>query len=223
MLKRLFSYKNPNSYVNWLRNKRFQTFQRWALGMQFPSDIPVRILDLGGTYHYWRHIRDVIQLRCRVTLLNLKKGSVPPDQDWIESIQGDVLKMEASQFKEYDLIFSNSLIEHLGSKKAMLEMARNIRRSGLPYYIQTPNYWFPLEPHCRIPFFQFLPRNIRAWLIYHYKITYFPSAETYEQCKKVSDSTILLRKSELAELFPDGRIVTERLFGLPKSCAVFYP
>jgi hypothetical protein len=222
-LDRFFAYQNPKSFVNRLRSARFMEFQQWIEKAGLASKPEVRVLDMGGTYGYWKRLKHQFQNPYHVTLLNLYPEKVPADVQWIGAIQGDVCRLRPEEFQSFDCLFSNSLIEHLGSREAMRAFAAAITASGRPYYIQTPSFWFPLEPHCRIPLFQFLPRNFRAWLIWNFKINYFPAAENYEDCKQVSDSTILLTRRDLQDLFPDARIQVERLFGWVKSYTAIYP
>lgn len=221
MFERIFSYKRADSWVNRMRRRRFLHFFKWIESLDVPK--PVRVLDFGGTYPYWKRLQPDFATSLQITLMNLNLSPIPQHETWIRSIRGDVRELSRGLFQEHDVLFSNSLIEHLGCREAMENFSRAIIQSGLPYCIQTPSYWFPLEPHCRIPCFQFLPRVARAWLIYHGNINYFPGAETYEDCKKVSDSTILLKKKELSRLFPGASIETELLMGLPKSYTVYHP
>jgi hypothetical protein len=176
----------------------------------------IHILDVGGTYHYWKTMTPQSLNHVNITLLNLKKESLPQGLKGFNSVAGDI-RSALFSYDEYDVVFSNSVIEHLGSQADMRKFADRIRQSGKPYYIQTPSKWFPMEPHSRLLFFQFLPRVVRAWMIWHFKINYFPRAETYRDCLGVSDSTIMLSKRQVCALFPEAEIVTERLFGMPKS------
>ena len=102
--------------------------------------------------------------------------------------------------REFDVAFSNSLIEHV-PVASREQVAREIRRVADRYFVQTPNRWFPIEPHYMLPLFQFLPRRLR-----HY----------YD--RRFHDEQIdLLTPRELRGLFPDAAIHGERVFGLTKS------
>lgn len=213
----MLDYRNPHSFVNTARRKRFLELRPVLDAVA--NGRGLHLLDIGGTWHYWKLLWELIPSDFRVTLLNLKPVSVPGDQTRVVSVTGDA-RAPDFEFQSFDFIFSNSLIEHLGSREAMGTFADRVNHSGLPYYIQTPSKWFPLEPHCRIPFFQFFPRSLRAWMIWNFRIKYFPRAETLEGCKTVSDSTIMLSAREMKALFPEAELKTERLLGLPKSYAV---
>jgi hypothetical protein len=158
--------------------------------------------------------------RYQITLFNLNRSRLPDQTNGFISDEGDA-RSEKINLAQYDVIFSNSVIEHLGSFEAMKQLADRIRSSSKPYYLQTPSRWFPLEPHCHIPFFQFLPRKLRAWLIWHFRINYFPRGHNYQDCLHVSDSTILLYKKQIQRLFPEADIMVEQLAGLPKSYTAF--
>jgi ubiquinone/menaquinone biosynthesis C-methylase UbiE len=47
----------------------------------------------------------------------------------------------------FDLAFSNSVIEHVGSEADAAAFAHEMQRIGRAFYCQTPNKWFPIEPH----------------------------------------------------------------------------
>lgn len=214
MRSKWLDYRNPVSAVNEGRRKRFR--QLLKVFPQWKEKDVFRVVDLGGTFFFWRQVENEVPDNFRITLLNLEPPPKPLRHPKFEFRQADLRDPDFS-FECYDLIFSNSLIEHLGSREAMAVFAEKVKGSGKPYAIQTPSFWFPLEPHSRVVGFQFLPRTIRAWMIWKLRIKYFPRAETFEGCKNVSDSTIMLTRRDLKDLFPEATVTVERLIGLPKS------
>ena len=114
---------------------------------------PVRILDVGGTEGYWK-MGKLNDDQVFVTLLNLTQVDVTMPN--MTSIAGDARKIQESDLS-FDIVFSNSVIEHVGTYKDQMQMAKEVHRIGKHYFVQTPNKYFPLEPHFLFPFFQFLP------------------------------------------------------------------
>ncbi len=84
-----------------------------------------------------------------------------------------------------------------------------IQRVGKRYFLQTPSFWFPYEPHAMILFYQFFSANIKMLLNKTFHRSPYPIEELL--------SVRLLTKKELKYLFPNDRIITERMFLLPKS------
>ena len=80
------------------------------------------------------------------------------------------------------------------------------------YYVQTPNRYFPIEPHYQLPFFQFLPERLRRALNKRFTLGWKEKGK-WEEIN-------LLTARDLRRLFPDGEIHRERLFGLTKSLMV---
>ena len=96
------------------------------------------------------------------TLLNL-----PPETKDIPGfrfIAGTAINLPY-QAGDFDLIYSNSVIEHVGSKQNQEKFSEEVHRVCDKYIVQTPSLWFPLEPHSLIPLFQFIPHALRAFLI----------------------------------------------------------
>ena len=104
----------------------------------------------------------------------------------------------------FDLVYSSSVIEHIpvGSRAAF---AAEVRRVGRGWWVQTPAWSFPLEPHALLPFAHWLPSGLRRayWRL--------GVAGTWEPELR------LLRRGELASLFPGGEVVAERVGPLAKS------
>lgn len=64
----------------------------------------------------------------------------------------------------YDLVYSNSVIDHVGNLRAQQQMARVVQKLGTHYFLRTPAKPIPLEPHFYVPFFAYLPLSVRTHL-----------------------------------------------------------
>ena len=117
----------------------------------------------------------------------------------------------------FDLVHSNSVIEHVGSWPDFETFARNVRRLAPRYFVQTPNYWFPYEPHFRFPGFQYLPRLVRAALLNQFELGFFSRVDTTEEALHIVDHHRLLSSREMSTLFPDSEIHHEVWKGFRKS------
>jgi hypothetical protein len=104
---------------------------------------------------------------------------------------------------EFDLAYSSSLVEHL-PRAARPGFAAEVRRVARGWYVQTPAFSFPLEPHALLPVAHWLPPTLRR--------PYWRLGVAGDW-----DDISLLRRRELAELFPGGTLHAERVLGLAKS------
>jgi hypothetical protein len=107
-------------------------------------------------------------------------------------------------------VFSNSVIEHMGAFGEQARFAKEVRRVGRRYFVQTPNRWFPLEPHYLVPGFQFLPVFVQKWLHTHCDLGNIRKTEPFGTIR-------LMTRNELQELFPGAHILPERVGPLVKS------
>src|SRR5688500_9014750 len=113
-----------NSINQKFRERRFEFFV--ALLRSVKSDNPIRILDIGGTELYWQRMKFVGDDRVHITLLNLEK--VDTKSTAFESIAGDACDLSSFRDGEFDIVFSNSVIEHLFSFDNQVKMANEVRR-----------------------------------------------------------------------------------------------
>ena len=214
MFKLLVNHHKKNSFVNQFRQKRFELLKN-GIEKLIQKD-HFKILDIGGDIQYWKNI-GWQHPACKIHLLNLYESKVPENESQqFSSSVGNGLSLEYKK-GEVDLIFSNSVIEHVGSYENQQIFAGEVRRVSDKYIVQTPSIWFPLEPHSLIPLFQFLPHPIRALLIMTFNINYFPKAKTYKAAIIVSHSTLMFTHKRFKQLFPEAEIQVERFLGIPKS------
>jgi SAM-dependent methyltransferase len=203
------------SLANRMRRRRFRLFQ--TLLETVPR--PVRILDAGGTPGFWAMMGMTWQQDLHVVLLNPSVADVALPN--FTTSAGDARDMHQFQDGEFDILFSNSVIEHVGDFADQQQMVREVRRVGKRYFLQTPNRYFPIEPHFFFPFFQFFPLSSKIWLIRHVPLGNFPRIPDRQKAREVARSIRLLTRKELRALFPDGQIFEEKLFFLTKSFSVY--
>lgn len=176
-----------------------------------------RILDLGGTSDYWQRIGlDFLREHgFSITILNYTASEL--GEGPFTSIVGDACAVDAADMS-YDFVHSNSVVEHVGSWERMQMFAGEVRRLAPAYYVQTPNWWFPIEPHFyTAPMFHWLPVSIRAQILYRFPVAHAGRIRPLHAARKVVNETTLLTARQMSQLFPDATITKERVAGLPKS------
>lgn len=177
-----------------------------------------RILDLGGDFAYWRpFLPSLANMPIEIVLANLQPPDAQPDDSRFSAIVANACDLRDIPDASFDLVHSNSVIEHVGRWNEMSAMAREIRRVAASYYVQTPNVWFPIEPHYRKIGFQWLPDQFRAALHLRTKIGFYPRAADYSEAMRFAQDAVLLSVYQLQILFPGAEIVRERIGPLTKS------
>lgn len=176
------------------------------------------MLDVGGTLEYWRMMEFVVPQGSEISVLNLELPTMAQYGPGFTFVKGDATNLSGFADGSFDVVFSNSVIEHVGDFDAQRRMASEVRRVGVRYFVQTPNYWFPIEPHFLLPGVQWLPERRRAALVHRFRPGWYGKA-VHSRCEaaEVVHSIQLLRRHQLEALFPDGSLYVERLLGLPKS------
>ena len=179
----------------------------------------VSILDVGGLEAYWDifPVEFLQEHRVRIVLLNLEPDTLPIKQPEVFSASvGDGCALTFSD-GSFDICHSNSVIEHVGNWRRKTAFAREVSRVAPCYFVQTPNFWFPWEPHFSMPFFHWLPEPVRLWLAFHKSLAWTKRVATIDAGMEVVEHASLLTRPMMAHLFPDGRIISEKLGGITKS------
>ena len=215
MIKKLADNRDKTSLAAGMRRKRFQHFLQ--LLERVPR--PVTVLDIGGTQNFWEVMNYVNLDQFQITLLNVHH--VKTKFYNFSSIIGDATNLTGISDKSFDVVFSNSVIEHVGTYQQQQDMAREIQRVGKRYFVQTPNYYFPIEPHFLFPGFQWLPLSWRAYLLSHFNLGWIKRKATIQEAKSYVTQIRLLKKNELLTLFPGANLYEEKMGGLTKSFIVY--
>jgi hypothetical protein len=216
LLKRFVDNSDPDSLATRMRRRRFNFF----LSLLDHVKRPARILDVGGTQDFWESMELAKIGDLRVTLLNVEKQPVSGSS--FESVAGDARDLSRYADGSFDVVFSNSVIEHLGPGFADQQlMADEIRRVAQRYFVQTPNRHFPIEPHFLTPGFQFLPISARVWAATRFDLGWYKKFADRDAARREVESISLLTERQMHRLFPGALIYKEKFLGLTKSFVAY--
>jgi hypothetical protein len=194
-----------------MRTKRFRKFEALTAGLPRP----IRILDIGGTNEFWRHRgwagRDDIQI---VTLNLFAEERI---HDNIRPVAGDATDLGPFASGSFDVAFSNSVIEHLFTFQNQKRMASEIQRVGKAFWVQTPNFWFPMEPHFHVPGWQWMPTTVRSAMLQRWRCGWRGPCPDPSKARELVKEVRLLTGTEMRKLFPGSTLLRERFGGMTKS------
>jgi len=178
----------------------------------------MRVLDVGGTVEIWQ----LAPVMPRLVLLNQARARFEIGAG--EAIVlGDGASLPFAD-QSFDLVFSNSVIEHVGSLAEQVLFASEIARVGKRYWVQTPNRYFPIEHHLWTPFIHWLPRAWQAAILKRFSVwsmvTNYDAEQRAFYVNHYLDSIRLLSASDLRSLFPGATLLRERFLGWTKSLIV---
>ncbi len=196
-LKKIIDVEDSKSITTKIRQENFKIFKN--LVSSFGSK--VKVLDLGGTQEYWEMMEYTDPNLIEVILINIDEIQVSLPN--FRAIKMNALELDINGF-DCDIVFSHSLIEHVDRER----FAQLISDSKKPYFIQTPNKYFPIEPHFMIPLFQFMP----LWL----KLFLTRNSDIKSEVRTIN----LLSKGDLIRLFPNSKIFGGKLLGSVQSFIV---
>lgn len=207
------------SATRWAYSSRYSPTRRWRsqrleafLHLVQPPP-GARVVDLGGTPYMW----SLFPNDFHVTLVNLPgshRGEVPGRFTVVEA---DACELgEVFDDQSFDVVFSNSVIEHVGPEDRQAAFAREVRRLAPAYWVQTPSPRFPIEAHTGVPFYwqrtqARRDRHVARW-----------RAELDVWAEMIANTRVLDGR-RMRELFPGGGLWSERLLGIEKSISAFRP
>jgi hypothetical protein len=196
----LRSWAANSATVRRWREQRYRLFEQ-LLDLR-PED---RILDVGAG---WGAALERFNTVNPIVAVDLKLDTT----QWLGSPNVTAMQADGTNLpfadREFDVGFSNSVIEHV-PKRLQPAFAAEMGRVARRYYVQTPNRYFPIEPHYQLPFFQFLPERARKALNRRFNLGW--------QARGQWEEITLLGARDLRRLFPDAEIHRERVLGLTKS------
>jgi hypothetical protein len=220
--KKLINYESEKSAAFKLRKKRAERIKS-LIKECHKKYREVNIIDIGGTKTYWKIIPTdfLTEHKVHISIVNLPSNKPIPEKDNIFSFHvGDGCNLIKFADNSFHIAHSNSVIEHVGDESKRIMFANEIKRVAETYYLQTPNYWFPIEPHFVTPFFHWLPLQIRTKMLLHFDLGWFKKAKTYDEARRAVESCYLLTKKELKALFPEATLYKEKVAFFNKSLIV---
>lgn len=199
------------------RRKRLAQFEAYV--RPTPRDT---MLDIGGTARMWEG--ETLPLE-QVHVLNLDAFWVQTGPSALTSIVpmvGNALALPVAD-DAFDIVFSNSVIEHVGTWENQLQFAAEARRAGKRLWIQTPAREFFMEPHYITPFVHWLPKSVQRKVLRHFSVWGWLTRPSQEIVAETVDEIRLLTHAEMKVLFPDCEILRERVGGMTKSYIAYRP
>ncbi len=170
------------------------------------------VLDVGGTPYNWERIEG----RFPITLLNtepLPCGELDARYTLVRGSGARLGFPDAS----FDIAFSNSVIEHVGSLEAQRAFANELRRVGRRLWVQTPARGFFFEPHLLAPFIHYLPFSWKRRLVRNWTLWGWITRPSRASIDRMLEGLQLLDYATFRELFSDCEIRRERFLGFTKA------
>lgn len=78
---------------------------------------------------------------------------------------------------EFDIVFSNAVVEHAGSRRQQRSFVEEAARVGRRFFITTPNRWFPIEMHTALPVLHYLPPPVHRQILSTLGLSYWATEE----------------------------------------------
>lgn len=218
LAKNLTNYRDGNSIGSRLRRRRIGPLID-MIRSAFNRRGVVSIVDIGGSQFYWDNFPPdfLADHGVHVTIVNSDSRMFQPETAFFTNIRADGCDLAAFETGHFDIAHSNSVIEHVGDWSRMAAFAREQMRVGRACFAQTPNFWFPIEPHYVLPIVHWLPRPILVHWLARAKLGNSPKCSDLGKAFDVVDGIRLLDRRMFSHLFSGCQIVDEKIGFLTKS------
>lgn len=194
------------------RDRRMETF----LHLMERVPRPATLLDVGGTSAFWRgRLPEGVSL----TLINVDDQEPPAGGC---ALVGDACDLSRFADRSFDVVFSNSVLGHVGQLERQMRMAEEVRRVGVRYFLQTPNQGFPIDWRTMAPCFHWLRPSAQAWCLQRMRVGRYGRVCDADEAMHLATRVRNVSRSELRAMFPDAVMAPERVLGLAKSFVVHH-
>ena len=174
-----------------------------------------RVLDVGAEInpHGDRSLQliDSYPWKNKLSAINISPKSISRMKQYypeVEAVVGDALDLPWPD-NYFDAVYSNAVIEHVSDFDCQKKMAAEIMRVGKRWFVTSPNRWYPLEFHMRLPFVTWLPGKSYLWA--SRIVSYSHAHKKYMFGMKHYDGLRLLTARQLKCCFPDSKIIKQRV------------
>jgi hypothetical protein len=195
-------------YARISRRFRMARMRRMWSSLRITPD--TRVLDVGGTVAIW----SLLPARPRLVLLNLTPSALGDGE--AHCVVGDACHLPFKN-EAFDVVFSNSLIEHLYTRENQQVFADECRRVATNYYVQAPNQKFPIEPHLLTPVVHWFPKHLQARLLRNFTLWGWITRPDSTKCELFIEEVRMVTARDMRQFFPEAQILRERFLGLTKA------